>query len=207
MGAAKRLADTLNVMEFSDVIDIVSKVEDGKYTVLPWLTRVSSGLESVNPYNLSKCCRTETLILPRCLNLSARTLIGLPYITSLTVNSRCNLSSSVFLHLSRLKELQIISDSPDYPDTMLNTESVMSLSGLEYLHVYNNNLVDSDFKNLRSLKGVVIDSSCLTPHIINITSLELCIINGVIYKYNPASVKGADIIRRLGQFRKLKISV
>lgn len=203
----KKLAEQLDNLEFPEVVKIVEKIEDGKYEVLPWIKRVCSSLETVNPYNLCRCCRTEKLILPQCVNINDNVLVNLPYIKSLTICSQNELTGDVFYHLNYLRELQILSHSLDRPDELLTNSSVKHLKELQYLHVFNNTLTDEDFHHMKQLKVIVIDSENprLTPNILNhLPNAEVCIINKVLYKYKD-STRNNTIIKRIGKLAKIKI--
>ena len=203
----KNLATQLDKLEFPEIIKIIEQINDGKYEVLPWIKRVHSNLSSVNPYNLCRCCRTETLNLPYCVNLDNNMIVNLPYIKSLTINSENRLTGDIFYHLNYLEELQILSHRDDQPDKLLDHNSVKHLTGLKCLHIYNNILVDDDFQHLKNLRVVVInsDNPQLTPNILNyLHSVEICIINKVLYKYID-STKNNAIIRRIGKLDRIRI--
>lgn len=206
----KKLASRLDGVPFSDVIKIISKIEDGKYRVLPWIKHITSDREIIGLNDLCRCCRTETLSLPYCHNISDNLLVNLPYIKSLTINAdnSIGLNSDVFAHLGYLEELQIISNDYDHPDRLLTKNTVNRLEKIKYLHLYNNDLVDDDFHTMPNLLALVIESRnpALTPNIINFLGrLELCVINGVIYRYKNASEKTAKILKQLSKVKKLKI--
>jgi len=201
------LAKQLDKLDFPDVINLISKIDDGKYTVLPWINRIRSLLFTVNPYNLCRCCRTETLILPYCTNISNNTLVNLPYITSLTICSKNLLTSDIFCHLNYLKKLQILSHDRNIPDTLLDNSSVKHLKELRNIHVYNNKLIDEDFHHMRQLRIIVIESTNpqMTPKILNyLPKSEICIINNILYKYTD-STENNIIIKRIGKLAKIKL--
>jgi hypothetical protein len=208
----KKLAGQLDALPFEDVIKIISTIEDGKYRVLPWLKRVSSNLSIISPYNLCRCSRTETLILPQYKQVNDILLVNLPYIQSLTINAENGLDQrgDVFMHLNYLEELQIISDDYEHPDLLLNSQSVIRLAGLKLLHVYNNELVDDDFKHMINLEVLVIESRnpALTPALINLLpKLQLFVFNKVIYRYvkNTGNARNSQILKRLSANQKLKV--
>jgi len=203
----KKMANQLNNLDFPEVIKLVEMIEDGKYEVLPWIKRVYSNLLTVNPHNLCRCCRTEKLILPQCANINNSTLVNLPYVKSLTINSINQLTGDVFYHLNYLKELQILSHRSDQPDELLDNKTVKHMKELQYLHVYNNILVDDDFHHMKELRVIVIDSDNprLTPNILNhLPNAEVCIINKVLHKYTD-STRNNSIIKRIGKLVKIKI--
>lgn len=202
-----KLAVHLDNLEFPEVIQIIKTIPDSKYNVLPHLTKVRSNLKTINPHNLCRCCRVETLILPYCTNLTDNVLVNLPYVRSLTVNSNSGLTEDIFHHLNYLEELQILSDYPEAADQILTSESVRQLSKLKYLHVYNNILTDNDIKQLKNLHVLVIDSTNprLTPSVLNyLRHIEVCIINKILYKF-ISSVRNNTILKKIGKLRKIQI--
>lgn len=199
------MAKQLDNIEFPDVIKIVDMVNDGRYTILPYLTHVKSVLPTINPHNLCRCCRVEQLYLPNCLDLSNKTLVNLPYITKLTISSNSCVTGDVFYHLNNLTELQIIYHTT--PETIINHDTVKYLKGLECLYTTNNVLVNDDLRFVRNLRILVIDSinPGLTPAILNFLSkMEICIINGVLYKY-VESARNNRIIKKIGKLSKIQI--
>lgn len=202
-----KMAEQLDALDFPDVVKMVDLIRDGRYNVLPYLTKVKSTMKSVNPHTLCRCCRLERLNLPNCTNLTNNILVNLPYITSLTINSVTGLTGDIFYHLSYLRELQILSDTYAQPDTLLNNTTVKYLQDLQYLHLYNNILVNEDFRLLKKLKVIVIETNNpeLTPEILNfLPHIEICIINKVLYKF-ISSDKNRTIIKKIGKLDKIHI--
>lgn len=200
------LAQLLDTIDFPEVMKIVDKFEDGKYTILPFLTRVQSSLDVVNPYNLSRCCRLRTLILPHCNTITDNVLMLLPYLESLTIRSGCSLTPDVFRHLNYLTKLQIISHTESEDDVLINLESLENLGKLEMLHLRNSLLHDEHFFHLRDLKVLVLDNNPhVTPAILNyLPKIEICILNKKLYKY-ISSTKNNAIIKKIGKLNRVKI--
>jgi hypothetical protein len=202
-----KLANQLDNLDFPEVIKIIELVEDGKYKILPWITKIYSPLPTINPHNLCRCCRTEILNLPVCINLSDQMLINLPYIKSLTICSSNNLTPQIFRHLNYLEKLQILSHQTDKPDTLINEDSVNHLPNLQYLHVMNNIVTDDSLRLLKNLRVLVIDSTnpLLTPNVVNhLPRIELCIINRILYKY-VNSKTNLEIIKKIGKCNKITV--
>lgn len=198
------LAKLLDTIEFPEVIKIIEKFDDGKYTILPYLTRVQSSSITINPYNLTRCCQITTLILPNCQTLTDNVLMLLPYLESLTIRSGSPLTMDVFRHLNYLTKLQILSHSEDEPDTILCLEALEHLSRLEMLHVRNEILRDEHFYHLRNLKVLVLDGH-VTPVILNyLPKIEICILNKKLYKY-ISSTKNNAILKKIGKINRVKI--
>lgn len=200
------LANLLDTIEFPEVIKIIEKIPDGKYNVLPHLTRVQTDLISINPFNLSRCCRVKTLILPNCTGLTDNVLMLLPYLESLTIRADSGLTPDVFRHLCYLTKLQILSHQTDEYDTLINLEALTHLSKLEMLHVRNAELRDEHFYHLRNLKVLVLDgNNCVTPNILNyLPSIEVCLINGKLYRF-ISSVNNDAIIKKIGKIKQIKV--
>lgn len=202
-----RMAEQLDNLDFPDVINIISLVKDGKYVILPHIRKIKSTLDTINPHNLCRCCRTEKLVLPNCTNLTDTVLVNLPYITSMTISAQSNLTGDIFRHLNYLKELQILSSSSDSPDTMIDSDSVKNLGNLEKLHVYNNLLTTDDFRFMKKLRVIVIDSNNphLTGAILNYLKFsEICVINRVLYKYK-SSDRNSAILKKIGGVDRIQI--
>lgn len=202
----KVLAQLLDTIEFHEVIKIIDKFDDGKYTILPFLTKVQSSLVTINPFNLTRCCRITTLILPNCMTLTDNILMLLPYLESLTIRSGSSLTADVFRHLNYLTKLQILSHHEDEPDTLLSLKALENLSRLEMLHVRNGNLKDEYFYHLRNLKVLVLDGNqYVTPAILNyLPKIEVCILNKKLYKY-ISSTKNNSILKKIGKINRVKI--
>jgi hypothetical protein len=200
------LAKLLDTIEFNDVIKIISNFEDGKYTIMPHITKIYYKGDTVDPYNLTKCCRTKTLALPNCQTLTDNVLMLLPYLESLTIRSGCPLTPDVFRHLNYLTKLQILSHSEKEPDTLVCLESLESLTKLEMLHIRNPSLRDEHFYHLRNLKVLVLEGNeCVTPSILNfLPKIEICVINKKLYKY-VSSTKNNEIIKKIGKLNRVKI--
>ena len=179
---------------------------DGKYNILPFLSTVQSTLPLIDPYNLTRCCRITTLILPNCEMLTDNVLMLLPYIESLTIKSGNNLTSDVFRHLNYLTKLQILSHCEDEPDTLVNLESLVNLTRLEMLHLRNTNLKDEYFYHLRNLKVLVLEGNdIVSPIILNyLPKVEICMINKKLYKY-ISSTKNNAILKKIGKINRVKI--
>lgn len=202
----KILANLLDTIEFPEVIKIIEGIPDGKYNVLPYLTRVQTSMISINPFNLSRCCRIKTLILPHCTGLTDNVLMLLPYLESLTIQVDSGLTPDVFRHLGYLTKLQILSHCTDQYDTLINLESLTHLSKLEMLHVRNRDLRDEHFYHLRNLKVLVLDGNdCVTPGILNyLPSIEVCLINGKLYRF-ISSTNNDAIIKKIGKIKQIKV--
>lgn len=202
----KVLARLLDTIEFPEVIKIIEKFEDGKYTILPFLTRVQSTSTTINPYNLTRCCRIKTLILPYCNTITDNVLMLLPYLESLTIRAGCPLTGDVFRHMNYLTKLQILSHSEDEPDTLLGLDTLENLTRLEMLHIRNANLKDEHFYHLRNLKVLVLEGNPnVTPAILNyLPKIEVCILNKKLYKY-ISSTKNNSILKRIGKVNRVKI--
>jgi hypothetical protein len=202
----KVLARLLDTIEFPEVIKIIDRFDDGKYNILPFLTKVQSSSMTINPYNLTRCCRVTNLILPNCMALTDNVLMLLPYLESLTVRSGSGLTSDVFRHLNYLTKLQILSHHADEPDTLLSLDALENLSRLEMLHVRNGDLKDEHFYHLRNLKVLVLDGNMnVTPAILNyLSKIEVCIINKKLYKY-ISSTKNNAILKKIGKINRVKI--
>lgn len=202
----KVLATLLDTIEFPEVIKIIEKFEDGKYSILPFLTRVQSTSETISPFNLTRCCRISTLILPNCQTLTDNVLMLLPYLESLTIRSGCPLSTDVFRHLNYLTKLQILSHCEDEPDTLVTLQSLEYLTRLEMLHVRNPVLKDEHFFHLRNLKVLILDGNDnVTPVILNyLPKIEICILNKKLYKY-ISSTKNNAILKKIGKVNRVKI--
>jgi hypothetical protein len=200
------LAKLLDTVDFPEVMRIVDKIDDGKYNILPFLTRVQSSFNVINPYNLSRCCRVNTLILPHCSTLTDNVLMLLPYLESLTIHSGCPLSSDVFRHLNYLTKLQILSADDTEEDTLVNIESLENLTKLEMLHLRNSQLKDEHFYHLRNLKVLVLDGNPhISPAILNyLPKIEICVLNNKLYKY-ISSTKNNAIIKKIGKLNRVKI--
>lgn len=204
--SCKVLAKLLDTIEFPEVIKIIEKFNDGKYNILPFLTRVQSSSQTINPYNLTRCCRINTLILPNCKTLTDNVLMLLPYLESLTISSGSELTPDVFRHLNYLTKLQILSHYEDEPDTLLGLGSLENLTRLEMLHVRNSHLKDEHFFHLRNLKVLVLDGNThVTPAILNyLPKIEICILNKKLYKY-ISSTKNNAILKKIGKINRVKI--
>lgn len=202
----KVLAQLLDTIEFPEVMKIVDKFHDGKYTILPFLSRVQSNSEVVNPYNLTRCCSIRTLILPNCQTLTDNVLMLLPYLESLTIRSGTLLTPDVFRHLNYLTKLQILSHNVDEPDTLITLEALENLTLLEMLHLRNEHLRNEHFYHLRNLKVLVLDgNNHVTPAILNyLPKIEVLILNKKLYKY-IASTKNNAILKKIGKINRVKI--
>jgi hypothetical protein len=200
------LANLLNTVDFPEVIKIVDKIKDGKYNILPYITKVQSGLMSISPFNLSRCCRVTTLILPKCTGITDNVIMLLPYLESLTIKSNCGLTPDVFRHLNYLTKLQILSHHENDPDTLITLQSLEHLSKLEMLHVRNPNLRDEFFFHLRNLKVLVLEGNTnVTPAILNyLPSIEICILNRKLYRFISSTLNN-DIIKKIGKINRVKI--
>lgn len=200
------LAKLLDTIQFPEVIKIIEKFNDGKYTILPYITKVQSDLISVNPFNLSRCCRVKTLILPMCTDLADNVLMMLPYLESLTIKAGCGLTSEVFKHLNYLTKLQILSHHENEYDNLITLDSLEHLDKLEMLHVRNEALCDEHFYHLRNLKVLVLDgNSNVTPSIMNyLPHIEICVLNKKLYKF-ISSTKNNAIIKKIGKINRVKI--
>lgn len=200
------LAKLLDTIEFPEVMKIVEKFVDGKYTILPYIKQVQSQSDTVNPYNITRCCAAETLILPNCQTLTDNILMLMPYLKSLTIKSGCPLTPDVFRHLNYLTKLQIMSQSESEPDTLICLESLENLSQLEMLHLRNEKLRDEHFYHLRNLKVLVLDGNeNVTPSILNfLPKIEVCILNKKLYKY-IASTKNNAILKKIGKINRVKL--
>lgn len=200
------LARLLDTIEFPDVIKIIDQFKDGKYNILPFLSRVQSQAQTINPYNLTRCCRIKTLILPHCETLTDNVLMLLPYLESLTIRAGTQLTPDVFRHLNYLTKLQILSHTEHEPDTLLSLESLENLSKLEMLQVRNPTLKNEHFYHLRNLKVLVLEgNSNVTPAILNfLPKIEICILNKKLYKY-ISSTKNNAILKRIGKINRVKI--
>lgn len=202
------IAKLLDTIEFPDVIKVIETVHDGKYNILPYLTKVQSSMETINPYNLTRCCRIKTLILPNCKTISDNVLMLLPYLESLTIRSGSALTPDVFRHLNYLTKLQIISrdESESEKDTLVCLQSLEHLTQLEMLHVHNAKLRNEHFYHLRNLKVLVLDGNpYVSPAILNyLPRIEICIINKKLYKY-ISSTKNNAILKKIGKINRVKI--
>jgi len=200
------LAKLLDTVHFPDVIQITEKVEDGHYKILPYLTRVHSTLETISPFNLTKCCRVRTLILPNCRDLTDNVLMLLPYLESLTIPVGCTLTPDVFRHLNYLTRLQILSHTLEEYDTLICLEALTYLTNLEMLYVRNAELCNEHFYHLRNLKVLVLEgNNKVTPNILNyLPKIEICIINRKLYKYISSS-KNNEILKKIGKVARVKI--
>lgn len=199
------LASMLNDKDFPTVMKIVEKYKDGVYTILPYLTKIQSPLETINPYNLTKCCRTKTLILPNCNIINDNMLMMLPQLESLTVKAGSLLTGDPFSCSSSLKTLQIISHNKTNCDTLLTPENIRLFSNLEMLHVMNTMLTDECFRWLPNLRILILEESPVTPKILNyLKLLEICIVNKKLYKY-VSSIKNKLILEKIGKLHKIQI--
>jgi hypothetical protein len=200
------LAKLLNTVDFPEVIKIVEKFQDGKYNILPYLTRVQSTLISINPFNLLRCCRVTTLILPNCTGLADNVIMLLPYLESLTIRSGSGLTSDIFRHLNYLTKLQILSHCENEPDDLITMESLEHLSKLEMLHILNPHICNEYVYHLRNLKVLVLDgNNNVTPAILNyLPNIEVCVINKKLYRF-IASIKNNAIIKKFGSINRIKI--
>jgi hypothetical protein len=200
------LAKLLDTIEFPEVIKIVEKFTDGKYNILPYLTKVSSSSATINPYNLTRCCRITVLVLPNCSTLTDNILMLLPYLESLTIKSGSGLTADVFRHLNYLSKLQILSHHDSEPDRLLTLPAMESLSKLEMLYVRNEGLRDEYFYHLINLKVLILDGNdCVTPGILNyIPQLEICLLNKKLYKY-ISSTRNNAIVKRIGKINHVKL--
>ena len=200
------LAKLLDTIEFNDVIKIVGNFEDGKYTIMPHITKIYYKGDTIDPYCLTKCCRTKNLIIPNCQTLTDNVLMLLPYLESLTIRAGCPLTPDVFRHLNYLTKLQILSHNDNEPDTLVCLESLESLTKLEMLHIRNPLLRDEHFYHLRNLKVLVLEGNeYVTPSILNfLPKIEVCVINKKLYKY-VSSTKNNEIIKKIGKLNRVKI--
>jgi hypothetical protein len=200
------LAKLLDTIEFNEVIKIIKNFEDGKYTIMPYITKIKYYNDTIDTYNLTKCCRTKTLILPNCKSITDNVLMMLPYLESLTIKSGSSLTPDVFRHLNYLTKLQIISHRKQEPDNLICLKSLENLSKLEMLHVRNPSLRDEHFYHLKNLKVIVLEGNeYVTPLILNfLPKLEICIINKKLYKY-VSSTKNNLIIKKIGKLDHIKI--
>lgn len=200
------IAKLLDTIEFPEVIKVIENFPDGKYTILPYLTRVQTSTDSINPYNLSRCCRINTLVLPNCKAISDNVLMLLPYLESLTISAGSALTPEVFRHLNYLTKLQILSHDESEIDNLLCLQSLEHLDKLEMLHVRNMELRDEHFYHLRNLKVLVLDGNpYVTPSILNyLPKIEICIINKKLYKY-ISSTKNNAILKKIGKINRVKI--
>ena len=200
------LAKLLDTIEFPEVIRIVEKFSDGKYNILPFLTRVRSSSITINPYNLTRCCRITVLVLPNCSTLSDNILMLLPYLESLTIKSGSGLTSGVFRHLNYLSKLQILSHSDSEPDDLLTLPAMESLTKLEMLYVRNEDLKDEYFYHLLNLKVLVLDGNkYVTPGLLNyVPKLEIFLLNKKLYKY-ISSTRNNAILKRIGKVNQVKL--
>jgi hypothetical protein len=200
------MAKLLDAIEFPEVIKIIGKFKDGKYNILPFLSRVQSESLNINPYNLTRCCRINTLILPNCTTITDNVLMLLPYLESLTIRSGNKLSPDVFRHLNYLTKLQILSHQEDEPDTLLDLSSLENLTRLEMLHVRNDLLKNENFYHLRNLKVLVLDGNReVSPAILNyLPKIEVCMLNKKLHKY-ISSVKNNAILKKIGRVNRVKI--
>lgn len=202
-----KLARQLDTMEFQEVMKIISLIDNGQYTILPWLYKVCSRLDYINPYNLCRCSRLKVLSIPNCKTISNSTLINLPYIESLTISSVTNLKGDIFYHMNYLKHLQIISHTYSNPDKLLTKHTVKYLDKLKILHVYNNMLSEGDFCHLKSLEVLILETSNrgITPKIMDLMPrLELCIINHTLYKFKETP-RNEKIVKKIGKITKIRI--
>lgn len=199
------LANMLNDKDFPTVMRIVDKYKNGHYTILPYLTRIKSDLETINPYNLTKCCRLQTLILPNCNTINDNMLLMLPRLESLTIKSGSLLTGDPFSSSTTIRSLQIISHSKSEPDTLLTSSNIYMFSNLEMLHAMNGQLTDSDLKYMKELKVLVLEESRVTPQILNyLPKLELLVINKKLYKY-VSSIRNKSILEKIGKLYKIQI--
>jgi len=198
------LAKLLDTIEFPEVIKIVEKFNDGKYNILPFLSKVRSSSVTINPYNLTRCCRITVLVLPNCTTLSDSVLMLLPYLESLTIRSDSGLTSGVFRHLNYLSKLQILSHNE--PDKLLDLPAMESLTKLEMLYVRNEDLKDEYFYHMFNLKVLILEGNQnVTPGILNyIPQLEICLLNKKLYKY-ISSTKNNAILKRIGKINHVKL--
>jgi hypothetical protein len=200
------LAKLLDTVEFSEVIRIVELFDNGRYNILPYLTKVRSSSPVINPYNLTRCCRITVLVLPNCNTLSDNILMLLPYLESLTIKSGSGLTPGVFRHLNYLSKLQILSHTDSEPDHLLTLPAMESLTKLEMLYVRNEDLKDEYFYHLLNLKVLILDGNqYVTPEILNyIPQLEICLLNKKLYKY-ISSTKNNAILKRIGKINHVKL--
>lgn len=201
----KVLAKLLDTVEFPMVMKIVDQFENGRYDILPFITKIQSSLDTISPYNLTKCCRVQTLILPRCTNLSDNVLMMLPNLESLTIRTGTELTGEAFGHLNYLTKLQILSVDTEY-DTMLTPKIMAQLGKLEMLHVRNDLLNNDCFRHLSNLKVLIIDgTNKVTPAILNyLPKIEVCIINKVLCKF-ISSTRNNAIIKKIGKLKRVRI--
>jgi hypothetical protein len=199
------LAKQLDKMKFSEVTKIVEHIKDGIYTVLPHLTRVYSCNENINPSTLSKCARAQTLVVPNCRNLNDHTLIMMPYIKTLIINARCGISCDVFMMLSRLERLEIISNNVDEVDILVNKISVDYLTNLRFLYLFSRIITDDDIIKLKQLRILVVTAPMVTSSILSyLPHMELCIINNVIHRYVD-NIYNRKIVKKLSKTNEIRI--
>lgn len=200
------LAKLLDTIEFSEVMNIVDKIDNGKYDILPYITRVKSTSDTINPYNLSRCSRVETVILPNCNMITDNVLMLLPYLESLTIKSGSMITEDTFRYLNYLTKLQIISHHEHEPDTVVTMKSLSYMTKLEMLHLRNEVLRNEHFYHMRNLKVLILDGNKhVTPDILNyLPKLEIFVLNKKLYKY-ISSEKNNEIIKKIGKLNKVKI--
>jgi hypothetical protein len=204
--SVQALARLLDTVDFETIIQIVSHIDNGWYDILPYITKVYSESYTINQYNLTKCCRTKTLILPNCIDLRDNALMMLPNLESLTIRSGNPITSEVFQHLPYVTKLQILSHNSADVDTLLDYKALRHLGQLEMLQLYSDTLCNEHFRLLPNLKILILDGNRLvTPGILNfLPRMEVCIINKVLCKF-VASTRNNAIIKRIGKLDCIRI--
>ncbi len=200
------LARLLETIDFVTVMQIIDQVDNGKYEILPFITKVYTEAHTINPYNLTKCCRTKVLVLPNCTNLEDNALMMLPHLESLTIKAGNPLTNDVFQHLSYITKLQILSHTEADEDRLLDYIALRNLSKLEMLQVRNKNLRNEHFRLLPDLKVLILDGNDkVTPGILNfLPKMEICIINRELCKF-ISSTRNNAIIKKIGKLDRVRI--
>ena len=195
-------AKILDFLEFPDIVRIIKSFQYGEYQILPFISRVHTKLETINPYNLTKCCRTVKLNMNQSNYLNNSMLMMLPFLEQLTVLAGSKMTSEVFEYLPHLKMLQILGEKKE---TILNINSIRWIPNLEFLHISEPYLIDEHFSFMPKLKIVILENSIVTPRILNmLPDLEICMINGCLYKFE-SSVRNLKILQRMNRAIKVNI--
>lgn len=204
----KRLAKLLEQVSLETAARIVAHIPEGRYAVLPFLTRVWSLQPTVDKLDLTMCSRVTVLILPNCINLTDNVLMMLPNLESLTIKVGNSLTSDAFKYLNYLTRLQILShgDEVEMEDTLLNFPVLRYLDKLEMLHVRSSSLRDEHFRLLPNLKVLILyGNKAVSRAIIDfLPKLEILLLNGTLCKF-VATANNNQIIRRIGRVDNVQI--
>lgn len=197
--------EILNFLEFPQIIQISKPYKYGHLTILPHVTRISTPLSTLNPFNLTKCCGVKHLIMPNSNELTDGALLMLPSLETLVIRAGSRVTGDVFQFMTQFKTLEVLSGNIFEVDTILTPHTVQHFGGLENLHIRSSQLRNAHFAQMQNLKILILWGQTITPEILNyLPKLELCVLNGSLIKWR-SNERTRKIIKMLGKLREIRI--